>query len=268
VRRRLLHVAGSEGRPKLGGRVILKIGADAAAGAFTLCYGRTPPGVGPPLHMHEQEDETFYVLRGTYQLQCGPARVTAGIGSCVHLPRYTPHTFRNVGDEPAELVEFMTPGGIERYFDAVEHLGPIATDLEARSKIGRPYGISFPTDPGAYIDAPAGEERRPIVVTVRGEGRRLELAGNQATCKVESVAAGGLHNLVEVEQPAGGELPLSRPGLSLVVVIEGRLTVKSDGECVLAKPADSVAVFSPEGLNLAADGGPARFLLYSVGPAT
>jgi hypothetical protein len=106
--------------------------------------------------VHEREDETFYVLEGTYDMTCGADVVRVEQGSCVHLPRYIPHTFRNAGDKPAALVEFITPGGIERYFDAVGFLGAEATDLASRSAVAIPFGISFVEDPSAYLEPPPG----------------------------------------------------------------------------------------------------------------
>ncbi len=97
---RLRHIPAAEGRPVLDGRLVLKVSADDTGDAYTFLCGHTPPGLGPPLHNHELEDETFYVLRGTYEMQCGPAVIRAEQGAALHMPRYTPHTFRNVGDEP------------------------------------------------------------------------------------------------------------------------------------------------------------------------
>ena len=152
----ILHLPAGEGRPLLDGRMVLKVAAADSGEAYTLCLGVTPPGLGPPLHLHAFDDQTHYVVRGTYELICGPEVVTVGAGACVHMPRYTPHTFRNVGTEPAELVEFTAPGGIDRYFDAVAHLGPVAMDLDARNDAGKPFGISFPDRPGRLPRAAAG----------------------------------------------------------------------------------------------------------------
>jgi mannose-6-phosphate isomerase-like protein (cupin superfamily) len=30
----------------------------------------TPPQGGPPLHVHQREDEMFYVLEGEFKVQC------------------------------------------------------------------------------------------------------------------------------------------------------------------------------------------------------
>ena len=249
----------------LDGRLVLKVSADETGDAYTFLRGHTPPGLGPPLHNHELEDETFYVLRGTYEMQCGPAVIRAEQGAALHMPRYTPHTFRNVGDEPAELAELMTPGGLDRYFDAVGHLGPEATDLEARTAIGETYGISFPTDPGELIEPRPGERRRPITYVAPGDGRRVDIGGHEALVKVDRTDADGLHSLVELELPPGGRVPLPEAGRSLVVVVSGAVTVESGDEAVEGEEGDAIAVASAGDQAVATDGRPARFLLFSVG---
>ena len=248
----------------LDGRLVLKVSADDTGDAYTFLCGHTPPGLGPPLHNHLLEDETFYVLRGTYEMQCGPAVIRAEQGAALHMPRYTPHTFRNVGDGPGELVEIMTPGGLDRYFDAVGHLGPEATDLEARTAIGEVYGISFPSDPGEVVEPPPGEQRRPITYVAPGDGRRIEIGGHEAVVKVDRRDADGLHELVELDLPSGDRVPIPEAAQSLVVVVSGAVSVESDDEAVEGEEGDVIAVAST-GAEAAATNGAARILLFSVG---
>jgi len=262
----LRHIPASEGRPVLDGRLVLKLAAADTGEAYTFLCGHTPPGLGPPLHTHELEDETFYVLRGTYEMQCGPAVIRAKQGASLHLPRYMPHTFRNVSDGPGELVELMTPGGLECYFDAVGHLGPEATDLEARTEIGRAFGISFPSDPGELIEPPPDERRRPITFVAPGDGRRIDIGGHEAVVKVESTDASGLQRLLELEILPGSRVPIPQASQSLVIVVSGTVTVESEDEAVEGEAGDSVAVWSAGEVAAATDGRRARVLLFSLGP--
>jgi mannose-6-phosphate isomerase-like protein (cupin superfamily) len=70
---------------------------------------------GPPRHTHSREDESFYVLTGTLDVECGEERFQAGPGSFVSLPRNLPHAFRSVGG-PATALLIVTPGGLDGYF--------------------------------------------------------------------------------------------------------------------------------------------------------
>jgi hypothetical protein len=38
-------------------------------GAYTLIEGHHIAGMGPPLHTHDAEDETFWIVDGSYVIQ-------------------------------------------------------------------------------------------------------------------------------------------------------------------------------------------------------
>ena len=44
-----------------------KIPSHKTGGAYALFEAATPPGAGPPPHVHHREDEAFYVLEGEYE---------------------------------------------------------------------------------------------------------------------------------------------------------------------------------------------------------
>jgi hypothetical protein len=56
------------------------------------------------------------VLEGRVGLQLGAEELEAGPGDLVFKPRHIPHTFWNAGDEPARLLELISPAGFEHYF--------------------------------------------------------------------------------------------------------------------------------------------------------
>lgn len=61
-----------------------------------------------PLHVHEQDDEAWYVLEGTLCVQLGDTEVEARAGSAVFAPRGTPHTYWNPGPGAARYLLVMT----------------------------------------------------------------------------------------------------------------------------------------------------------------
>ena len=85
-------------------------------GAFAFVEATTPPQAGPPLHVHHNEDETFWVLEGELEVVLGDEIVRAPAGSFVYAPRGVPHTYRNVGTTPARYVATIRPAGLERFF--------------------------------------------------------------------------------------------------------------------------------------------------------
>ena len=62
-----------------------------------------------PLHVHDRDDEAWYVLEGTLGLRLGEQEVEAGPGSAVLARRGTPHTYRNAGASEARYLLVMTP---------------------------------------------------------------------------------------------------------------------------------------------------------------
>ena len=99
-----------------GLEIVGKIMSAQTDGAYSVVISTTPPEGGPPLHVHEHEDELFYIIKGTYEFRFGDETILASAGDLVHLPAHIPHSFRNVGSEPGMAMNTMTPGGFEQFF--------------------------------------------------------------------------------------------------------------------------------------------------------
>ena len=76
-----------------------------------------PPGGGPPLHIHGNEDEYFLVLEGEISVFVAGRVVVARAGQSAFVPRGAAHCFRNTSDRDARLLVLFTPGAIEGFFD-------------------------------------------------------------------------------------------------------------------------------------------------------
>ena len=63
-----------------------------------------PVGASPPLHVHDDLDDTWYILQGRMVLRCGDDEMIVGAGHWVSMPRGVPHTFRVVGDLEARIL--------------------------------------------------------------------------------------------------------------------------------------------------------------------
>jgi len=96
---------------------------------------------GPPRHTHSREDESFYVLTGTLDVECGEDRLQAGPGSFVFLPRNLPHVFRSVGG-PATALLIVTPGGLDAYFAELSAALAANADVAQVRAIQQAYGIA------------------------------------------------------------------------------------------------------------------------------
>ncbi|HEX8712402.1 MAG TPA: cupin domain-containing protein [Terracidiphilus sp.] len=79
-----------------------------------------------PLHRHAREDEYSYVVRGRMGALLGDEVVFAQPGDLVFKPRNQWHTFWNAGDEPAFILEIISPAGFERFFHELSDRGGVA----------------------------------------------------------------------------------------------------------------------------------------------
>ncbi len=100
-----------------GALLELKATRAETRGAYGLVDELLPPGFAPPLHIHYGEDEAFYLLAGQVRFACGTERYEATAGAFIFLPRGVAHTFRVVGEEPARMLNLLSPGGFERFFE-------------------------------------------------------------------------------------------------------------------------------------------------------
>jgi mannose-6-phosphate isomerase-like protein (cupin superfamily) len=118
----------------LAGDSSLKASQLSTGGALSVFEASVD--AGPPFHLHEREDECFYLLDGEISVRCGDEEFDAATGAFVFLPRGRPHRFSAKGP-PAKLLLIAVPGGIEDYF---RHISAAATG-EERVRVGERYGI-------------------------------------------------------------------------------------------------------------------------------
>jgi mannose-6-phosphate isomerase-like protein (cupin superfamily) len=118
----LVHEPGGGRRIRLGlgGTVRLKVEGVHSNGQMVL-YEFTMPSrtAGPPMHIHEQWDEAFYVLDGEVSFDIASEVHLVPAGGCVFVAGRTPHTFWNASNRPATNLVVLTPSGLESYFDEV-----------------------------------------------------------------------------------------------------------------------------------------------------
>lgn len=110
-------VAPDEGRAYwlVGDLVRFKTTGAQTGGAFTAFENVTPPGGGPPPHVHTREDEAFLVLEGQYEFLVGERTLRATTGSFISAPRGIPHTFKNVGSAPGRLLVIVSPPSFDGF---------------------------------------------------------------------------------------------------------------------------------------------------------
>ena len=121
------------------------INGETTGGAFSLVEHPLPPrALGAPVHTHHNEDEYSYILEGRFGMQLGDEVLEAGAGNLVFKPRGVAHAFWNASDEPARLLELISPAGFEHYF---RELAPLLAapqrDEAAVAEVVRRYGLDI-----------------------------------------------------------------------------------------------------------------------------
>ncbi len=132
----IAHVApeGGDRYDVLGDVYALKLRTEDTGGVFALWDLSSPPGNGPPPHVHRRESETFYVLEGTFEFISAADSYRVRTGSVVHVPKDTLHTFRNAGTAQGRALVLVVPGGFERFFAEIG----MKVDGTGRPALSRP----------------------------------------------------------------------------------------------------------------------------------
>jgi len=105
-------------------------GSDTNGGLFVIEHAHLQPG-GPPLHLHFNQEEWFYVMEGEVAFQVGEQRVNLRSGESVLAPRRIAHTFSSIGAAPARmLIAFCPAGKMEEFFQSVGANPKLNADAE------------------------------------------------------------------------------------------------------------------------------------------
>jgi len=118
----------------LGEPRIFKIAPSENAGACLQFETSHAPGDHVPAHFHCEEDETFYILDGEFELLVGETRFVATTGAFAFAPRGTVHGFTNARPRVGRMLITVTPG--------IQHEQCFKEAVELARKLGKPPEIS------------------------------------------------------------------------------------------------------------------------------
>jgi quercetin dioxygenase-like cupin family protein len=133
------------------------IGASGSVGDFKVSGGDTQGGLfvfenkysrkgGPPRHLHQNEDEWFYVLEGNFLAEIDGVQSKLGPGDSLLIPRRHVHAYAFVGEGMGRiLVAFSPAGKLEQYFSAFKDQNgpPPRWDDPAEKERDRAFGFEF-----------------------------------------------------------------------------------------------------------------------------
>jgi mannose-6-phosphate isomerase-like protein (cupin superfamily) len=97
-----------------------------AQGRFSVVeHPMSPRALAAPLHRHHNEDEYSWIIEGRVGALLGDEVLYGAAGDFMFKPRGQWHTFWNAGDEPARILEIISPAGFEEFFDELADLGGV-----------------------------------------------------------------------------------------------------------------------------------------------
>ena len=137
-----LVLQAGEGRyVDLGGFSMTVKAGDRSGEGFTLLEASEPPDFGPPMHIHRDCAEAFYVLEGEYIIFLDEREIRCGPGAYVYIPAGLVHGFR-VGGVPSRKINLYVPAAMVGYFDELsEAIRTGDADDERLGAIATRYGV-------------------------------------------------------------------------------------------------------------------------------
>lgn len=144
----------------LNGLMATKAELAETGGAYCLMEHLVTADANPPMHVHADEEEAFYVLDGEIEFEVDGTVTTAVAGSFALVPRGAVHTFRVLTDTARMLVIASAPqgatnGGMHRFFEAAGTPAdapvlpvPAAPDPVALTALAATHGIDILPPPG------------------------------------------------------------------------------------------------------------------------
>lgn len=127
----------------LGDQMTLKLTGEDTGGQYVLIEQNNNPGVGIPLHTHDNEDEIFRVIEGELELNVNGAKTILKAGDLGFCPRGIPHTWKVVGNSPAKVDLSFFPSGMEKMFEELAKLPSGPPDMAKVTEITTRYGVHF-----------------------------------------------------------------------------------------------------------------------------
>jgi quercetin dioxygenase-like cupin family protein len=139
----------------LGALSQVRLSGEQTGGAFSLRDNLARRGNASPVHVHDRDDETFFVLDGELRVLAGEDDDTAGPGTVAVLPRRLRHAYV-VTSATARFLTLHAPAGFEQFAAEVGQPARALTlppppagppDLAALAQAAARHGITILAPP-------------------------------------------------------------------------------------------------------------------------
>jgi quercetin dioxygenase-like cupin family protein len=125
--------------------VVFKLYSEDTGGQFSMVEHPISPGTLVIPHLHHNEDEYSYVLEGEVGFQLAEKVLYGRPGMLIAKPRGILHTFWNQSASPARILEIISPGGFERFFEELAEMYADGrmSETEPRLNLAKKYNLEF-----------------------------------------------------------------------------------------------------------------------------
>jgi len=120
-----------------------KVSGKDTEGVWSMFEAHWHANGGPPMHVHQGEDEWFYVIEGEYVVQVGDEKFRLTPGDSLLAPRKIPHAYAHLGEGQGRmLIAYQPAGDMEAFFLKMSRLAgaPSADEVQ---RIFKDHGMEI-----------------------------------------------------------------------------------------------------------------------------
>jgi mannose-6-phosphate isomerase-like protein (cupin superfamily) len=123
-------------------QMTVKAEAAATGEAVTVLEAAEPAHFGPPLHVHDDAAEAFYVLEGEYLIFIEEETYRCPAGSFIYIPSGVEHGFR-VGEVQSKKLNIYLPGAMIGYFEelAAAEVAGVLLDTDSLTELAARHAM-------------------------------------------------------------------------------------------------------------------------------
>lgn len=127
----------------MGGQFDCKVSGKDTDGDLCIYDTLRQEKGGPALHLHYNQDEWFYIIKGEFIVKVGEDLLHLKAGDSAFAPRKIPHAFAKISEgEGQMLILFQPAGSMEDYFKQVSKLGgSILDQAHGSSDLMKTHGM-------------------------------------------------------------------------------------------------------------------------------
>lgn len=134
----------------LGDRICIKLPSQESQNHMTVITVDAPSGSMIAPHIHQDEEESYYILEGSLTMQLNDREFKVQAGDFVHIPAGTVHGYRNESNQPTRFLAWVVGGELDQFFLTMgEQIRSLPEDMPKLPAILQRYNIALVGDPVA-----------------------------------------------------------------------------------------------------------------------